>query len=130
MKLIVLLSVIVSSLVSIGATVAVITLAAPAYASVQDCQSWPSIGGTWYREGDHSSPASISQVNNRLVLTNEFGSVANGELVDDTTFTVTQAVSDGRNGNRWAAGLTATLRDWDGANYATIDWGNGSTWRR
>jgi hypothetical protein len=99
-------------------------------APAAQCVNWPTIGGTWYREGDRSLATTVNQVNNRLTLTNEFGSVANAELVDDVSFTVTASVSAGRDGNQWAPGLTATLTNLDGDQYRVIDWGNGTTWQR
>jgi len=76
----------------------------------------PSIGGTWYREGDTRRPASISQNGNKLTFTNENGLSSNGHF-ESTDVVVAES---------WQGGLKGKLN----ADRTRIDWANGTSWSR
>jgi hypothetical protein len=78
----------------------------------------PDIGGTWYREGDRSRPASVSQSGANLSFSNEFHPpmVSRGHFVSGG-----EVVADD-----WEGGLHGTLS----ADRRRISWANGSSWSR
>lgn len=73
-----------------------------------------TILGTWYREGDHSRPASIQQSSSGLILTNEAGGTVQGRIENGAI------VADG-----WG-GLIGKLVN----GGRRIQWSNGSSWQR
>jgi hypothetical protein len=78
--------------------------------------SIPNIGGTWYREGDRSRPAYVTQSAGIISFTNEFGNKSRGHF--ESSFVV---VAD-----EWQGGLRGRLN----GTLTRIDWANGTTWQR
>jgi hypothetical protein len=70
--------------------------------------------GGWYFEGDRSKPASVQQRDGNLSVTNERGDTAAAHMDGNTI------VADG-----WG-GLRGTLAD----NGRTINWANGTSWKK
>ncbi len=90
----------------------VAALASPSLAQL----SGADIAGTWYREGDHSRPASVSGSGANLLFVNEFGQRARGHVSGPNS-----VVADD-----WEGGLTGIITD--GGN--TIAWANNTNWKR
>ena len=76
------------------------------------------LGGQWFVESDNGS-ASITETNNQVVLTNEYGSQTEGQWTSPTTFTAwgvtAQVVQQGA--------LTEIL--WNGNAWVQSSWQNG-----
>jgi hypothetical protein len=77
-------------------------------------QSYPNVGGTWYREGEASKPASIQQNGGTLRVVNEFGQASRAHFQNGTI------VADDWNG------LVGTLVN----GGRRINWANNSSWQR
>ncbi len=77
------------------------------------------LDGEYFREGDKNRPCAIYQRGKVLLLVNEQGSLATGEVVGPKDIVVIQ-------GNGWLPGLRAVIQE----EGKTIDWRNGSIWSR
>lgn len=78
--------------------------------------AYPTLHGTWYREGNRTLPAFVDQNGGALVFTNERGEKSAGHF---ESFYVVVAES-------WQGGLRGRLDQ----KLNRINWDNGSTWQR
>src|SRR5262249_39778266 len=75
--------------------------------------------GEWLYEGQEAQPCAVFQRGRVLLLVNENGELATGRITEATKFVVLK-------GDGWEEGLVGELTK-DGK---TINWANGTTWKR
>jgi hypothetical protein len=78
------------------------------------------IDGQWLMEFDPGRPCAIYQHGNVLIIVNEGGSLAVGRVISAAEFVILTSPGGG-----WQIGLRAVLQDNN-----TLDWRNGTIWRR
>jgi hypothetical protein len=78
-----------------------------------------NLDGEWFMEGDRNRPCAIYQRGRVLLVVNEHGALGTGQTIGPTTIEIIQ-------GAGWLSGLRGEVQD----NGRTLDWRNGTIWRR